>query len=304
MISPCGSTICSTRTVPDSDGFTCKFLKGLYPVSIVDKGFIKFLLSFMLLLLAACEVRVAPEPELTTIANQTDKNALVWQARLRGQNPILPTDPKTADAFLTQLAEESDAILEHIGSHKYANPAKKLRDMETVDQMLRRLWTPLHSGEHFETPADIGLSELIRKVDGSNTMEIKAMLKGRGWFRDDKDGERAATRAWVIVQHADQDPEFQKEALALMEKELGAPGVSRRNFAYLYDRVQLRLNDFENVHKRQQRYGTQGRCVDQGGWEPFPLEDPDNVDARRAEMGLGTLSDYQARFETRCAAKQ
>jgi len=130
------------------------------------------------------------------------------------------------------------------------------------------------------------------------------MLKGRGWFRDDNDGEGASDRGWIIAQHADRDPEFQQEALKLIEAELGAPSVSKSNYAYLYDRVQMRFNDYDSIEKRLQRYGTQGRCTGPGTWEPLPMEDPDNIDARRAEVGLGPIKDYKARFKSICKEDQ
>ena len=51
---------------------------------------------------------------------------------------------------------------------------------------------------------------------------------------------------------------------------------------------------------RPQLYATQGRCVDTGVWEPREVIDEDEVDARRAEMGLEPLADYIARFKDIC----
>ena len=59
-----------------------------------------------------------------------------------------------------------------------------------------------------------------------------------------------------------------------------------RNLAFLEDRVALRKGE-------RQIYGSQvGKDPETGEWTVAPLIDPDNVDKRRAEFGLGTLQDY------------
>jgi len=174
-----------------------------------------------------------------------------------------------------------------------------------IDQNLRKLWSLPPENSHFETQEEFenfrkGVSERVTKVDEFNTAEIQKMLKGRGWFRDDKDGEGAGRYGWLIAQHADRNPTFQQAALKLMKAELGAPGVSKSNYAYLYDRVQMRFMDSDGLDERIQRYGTQGRCTGPGTWEPLPMEDPENIDVRRAEVGLGPIAEYKVRFKTLC----
>jgi len=231
------------------------------------------------------------------------------RAMIRGELPILPSDPKTAEPFWDDRDAEIDVIQSHITTHDYAKPTTKLADMRMIDQSLRRLWSSDQTERHFQNKTELetfkkGISERVMKVDNFNTEEIKSMLEGRGWFRDDKDGEGASNAAWLIAQHADNDPEFQQEALKLIEAELGAPGVSKRNYAYLYDRVQMRFNDYETIETRLQRYGTQGRCSGPGTWEPLSLEDPENVDKRRAEVGLGPMAEYKLRFKSMCKEDQ
>jgi hypothetical protein len=42
---------------------------------------------------------------------------------------------------------------------------------------------------------------------------------------------------------------------------------------------------------KPQRYGTQYDMVD-GKLQPAEIEDPEHVDARRAEVDLGTMAEY------------
>jgi hypothetical protein len=64
-----------------------------------------------------------------------------------------------------------------------------------------------------------------------------------------------------------------------------APGeVPPVQIAMLEDRIRT----FEG---RGQLYGTQFDWDEQGRLSPMPIEDPDNVDERRATVGLGPLSE-------------
>lgn len=231
------------------------------------------------------------------------------RAQMRGREAILPFDPKRAELFWEMRDEEVAAILAYIESHNFETPADKLKHMTNIDQSLRKMWNPANADIHFENAEEFGsfkkgVSERVMKVDTFNTAELTKMLEGRGWFRDDKDGSGAANDAWLIAQHADLDPDFQAKALTMIEAEFDAPGVSKRNYAYLYDRVQMRFSDDAATERKLQRYGTQGRCTGPGTWEPFPIEEPDRIDEVRADVGLGTMEAYKSRFKTICTKDQ
>ncbi len=119
-------------------------------------------------------------------------------------------------------------------------------------------------------------------IDIENTAWLKTQLEERDdvWWPISEVGERVSLNIWLLVQHADRDPDFQKHVLGLMEPMVETGEVNARNFAYLYDRV----ND-------PQRYGTQLMCIE-GAYGPQPLEDPDRVDELRKSVSLGPLADY------------
>ena len=139
--------------------------------------------------------------------------------------------------------------------------------------MMRRLWL------------------MITIEDGKNTAMLKALVAQHGWPTIARVGARASDAAWLIVQHADMDPVFQLQALRLMEPLVATGGVSKANYAYLYDRVMLKLAG-------TQRYGTQAICAG-GKWAPQPIELGVEVDAKRAEVGLDEpVATYIARLTT------
>lgn len=137
-------------------------------------------------------------------------------------------------------------------------------------------------------PVDVEDSHWWARVDGENTEFLKDVIASWGWPTRSLVGDEASKAAWLLVQHADRDVAFQKECLALMEDAVGKDDVTRRNYAYLVDRV--RVNEGQ-----PQLFGTQMRMRD-GRHMPAEIEDADRVDERRAWAGLEPLSKYVERF--------
>jgi hypothetical protein len=54
---------------------------------------------------------------------------------------------------------------------------------------------------------------------------------------------------------------------------------------------------------REQVYGTQMTGEVGGGPTPWPIEDSEHVDERRAAVGLGPLDEYVARFQPQTPAE-
>lgn len=137
-------------------------------------------------------------------------------------------------------------------------------------------------------PAPAAIEELV-EIDRKNTARMKEIVAAHGWPGKSLVGEEGASNAWLLVQHADQDLEFQKRCLALLEEAVQEGEASPKELAYLIDRVLV-------AEGKKQLYGTQFTQID-GRLEPQPIEDEPNVDRRRAAVGLGTLSEYRKVLE-------
>jgi len=122
-------------------------------------------------------------------------------------------------------------------------------------------------------------------LDARHTTRLKDIVARHGWPTVSLVGSEAAADAWLLVQHADHDPDFQDRCLTLMTQ-LPAGEVSAVNRAHLEDRVRVNTG-------RPQLYGTQFHG---GGatFEPRPIEDPERLDERRVRVGLGPFAQYQA----------
>jgi hypothetical protein len=128
-----------------------------------------------------------------------------------------------------------------------------------------------------------------KAVDVANRARMKEIVSNFGWPTYEMVGKDGANAAWLLVQHADSDKDFQLKVLELMKPLVEQNQASGADFAYLYDRTHY-----------PQRFGTQGDCVSKNEWQPFEIEDIVNVDERRRAVGLSLLADYAKLFKDVC----
>jgi hypothetical protein len=197
-----------------------------------------------------------------------------------------------ADAWLlaTRLAED-------IGGPRGPNLSDKLLARALGEQMIRAAMS-WGEGELKDAPklSPDGKAILMSRLaaaaavrDRLNTEWLKKIVEAEGWPTISKVGAPASQQAWLLVQHADADPAFQLKVLRLMEPLTRSGEVSKRNYAYLYDRVMLKLTG-------KQRYATQMTCSG-GKRVPRPLEDEGAVQRERVAMGLDPLAEYMSSMQ-------
>ncbi|MFD3756690.1 DUF6624 domain-containing protein [Streptomyces sp. NPDC058622] len=153
--------------------------------------------------------------------------------------------------------------------------AELLRRQE-VDQAVRLVPTPEHTPE---------LHRRRRTVDEANTDWLHATIRSHGWPGEALVGRDGASAAWLLAQHADHRPDFQRECLDLLAGAVTAGDADPRHGALLEDRVLL-------AQGLPQVFGTQLIQGPDGTLTPHPLRDPANVESRRAAWGLDPLETY------------
>lgn len=122
----------------------------------------------------------------------------------------------------------------------------------------------------------------------SNKKRIDSIYKKYGYPGYEMVGESGSNHFWLMVQHSDKYPDFQKKVLKAMDVEVKKNNANPQNYAYLFDRVQV------NAGKKQM-FGTQvdydvqttGRAKPKNG-----LIDSSNVDKIRKEYMLESLKGY------------
>ena len=150
--------------------------------------------------------------------------------------------------------------------------AQEIIDMAQADQEMR-------------THAISEGGEWDSGVDRRNTARLKAIIDQIGWPTKQKVGDTASHAAWLLAQHADDEPDFQAHCLDMM-KALPELEAERPNIAYLEDRVRVNKG-------LPQLYGTQF-YYEGSQFGPRPVEEPDDIETRRTTMGLEPFSDYYA----------
>ncbi len=126
--------------------------------------------------------------------------------------------------------------------------------------------------------------KIINEKDSINLIKVKKILDERGWLGADVIGNQGNSTLFLVIQHA--DIETQEKYLPMMREAVSKGNAEASSLALLEDRVALRKGE-------RQIYGSQvGRDQETGEHYVLPLIDPENVDQRRAEVGLGPIQDY------------
>ena len=178
------------------------------------------------------------------------------------------------------------------------NDRERLERLAELDQAGRTafigpLWAAVPKTEY--PVARASAFEIITKYDLADQAALKSMQPAEGWFRISKYGPKAAMAAFMVVQHAVNDPDLMRSTLAKMQPSIAQGEVRGPDYALLYDRVALEFD-----HK-QQKYGSQISCKD-GHPQPRDLEDPAKVNERRKSIGFkDTEEEYLQNFQNmRC----
>ena len=171
-----------------------------------------------------------------------------------------------------------------ISESEKENIKKELSEMVDIDQKYAGI--PFGSyttnTKKFYTDRD--------SINKLNKEKIDNYFKKYGFLGIDNVGEEGSNDFWLIVQHSDNFPEFQKKVLKMMKKEANKNNANKPNYAYLFDRV--RKNE-----KQKQYFGTEAEYTKYGQATPkFGLEDSINVDERRKKYELEPLKEYLNRM--------
>ena len=143
--------------------------------------------------------------------------------------------------------------------------------------------------KRMKTDQDARLAEVpnvfqMMLIDWDNTTWMKQVVEKHGWPGRAMVGRNGAQAAFLLVQHADRDPAFQRRCLTLLTQAYEKGEASADQVAYLTDRVLL-------AEGKPQLYGSQFHTVN-GKLQPRPIENEAEVDQRRAAMGLEPLAVY------------
>jgi Sulfotransferase family len=173
-----------------------------------------------------------------------------------------------------------------------AQPVRKIRQRRPTirpealraDLLRRRDIDRASRAAYAGAPAEMAR---LMEMDSANTAWFGTIVEQLGWPGRSLVGEDGAEAAWLLAQHADLHPAFQKRCLGLLRQAVERGEASPADLAHLTDRVLL-------AEGEAQLYGTQ-LAIREGRYVPARLRDPETVDARRAAMGLEPIARHLAR---------
>lgn len=122
-------------------------------------------------------------------------------------------------------------------------------------------------------------------LDNKNQAIVSTILDQHGWpIRKEYKGSEAGQTLFLVIQHA--DIEFQERYFPMMQKATEGGEIPPGAFAQLHDNILVSKG-------LKQRYGTQIK-VNPKTNVPYiyPIEDEQNVDIRRAAVGLNPIAEY------------
>jgi hypothetical protein len=184
---------------------------------------------------------------------------------------------KEVTALVKVNKEKEDATLDR-------PLATQLNEIYQEDQQYRVQIDEIEKKYGLESAQMNAHWKLINEKDSINLVKVKKILDARGWLGADIVGRQGNATFFLVIQHA--DLKTQEQYLPLMREAVKKGNANANNLALLEDRVAIRQG-------KKQIYGSQiGRDTKTGEYYVQALQDPDNVDKRRAEVGLGTLQEY------------
>jgi hypothetical protein len=172
----------------------------------------------------------------------------------------------------------------------------KLDSIHTEDQKYRLESEEIEKKYGWESKEVKAIWKIINQKDSINLIKIKDILDKEGWLGSDIIGQKGNSTLFLVIQHS--DIKTQEKYLPMMREAVKngkAPGSS---LALLEDRVLLRQG-------KRQIYGSQiGMDSETQKYYVLPLDDPENVDKRREEVGLQPLAEYVNIWEIEWDIKQ
>lgn len=205
--------------------------------------------------------------------------------------------PDVADV-LSAIRAAYDQVSADDASTPRANLATRLEHLGDVDQVGRLAFQRIDLSRLSAPDAKAARDAAWREIgahDIANQAELKRLLPPSGWFLRSAVGPRAERAAFLVVQHAVNDPALMRDVLQRMEPAVATGEADGPSWAEMYDRVAL------DIDHRPQRYGTQVWCRHGEPWSLRDLEDSQHVDERRASVGIQqSEAAYMSQFSGLC----
>lgn len=165
----------------------------------------------------------------------------------------------------------------------YAALQRELEEVYDKDQDIRNIdWDTISSPE-----VSMAYSKKVMAVDSVNQTRVMPIIEKYGWLPKSKIGEKAASAIFYVVQHS--NTETIEKYLPQMEALAKKGEASATDAAKMRDRLLM-------FQGKKQIYGTQAASWvrPEGKQVIWPIEDVENVNKRRKQVGFTTTVEENA----------
>ena len=217
--------------------------------------------------------------------------AQLWKIATKGNYQNI--DHMLQDTDLNSLHQYSDweKICAAVRKNKEAAEANLNRPLAAFldsihneDQKYRQKIKEVREVHGWDSPHMQDLWKTIAEKDSLNVIAVSKVLDEHGWLGSDVVGQKGNSCLFLVIQHA--PLATQLKYLPRMREAVEKGNAQAGSLALLEDRTALRQG-------KRQIYGSQvGTDPETKEMYVLPLEDPDNVDKRRASVGLQPLANY------------
>ncbi len=249
-----------------------------------------------------------------------DDKALAALAILKSNTLLHPSSPNVFDSYAEALQENGQQELALKNFEKAVKLAKEQnheslerfqRNLESVkkqikpkkvkkvpvDQLRALLDTVYHDEQDpirkamalrkefgLESPQAKSMEKIIHENHAVNIVKVKKILDEYGWLGADRVGKQGNRTLFLVIQHS--DLETQVKYAPMLRAALERGDAEARHLAYLEDRIASKRGK-KQIYGSQIKFNPETKTT-----YVWPLEDPKNVDKRRADIGLPPLAPY------------
>ena len=238
------------------------------------------------------------------LANNSD-SSFFQLSRIATKSNFMNYEHITTDPDLNSLHDDQrwKPLLDLIKQNKEkaeANLKKplvaQLDSIFTEDQKYRLQIEQIQKKYGWESNEMKAHWKIINEKDSINLIKVKSILDKYGWLGADVIGGQGNITLFLVLQHSDQAT--QEKYLPMLRNAVKNGKAQGSSLALLEDRVALGQG-------KKQIYGSQiGRDKETKLYYVSPLEDPENVDKRRAAVGLQPFAEYVNQWQIKWNVEQ
>lgn len=127
------------------------------------------------------------------------------------------------------------------------------------------------------------------ETDKDNQQIVVSTIENCGFPTVDAHGNKSVEAVFLVIQHAPKS--LREKYFPLIKKSADQGDLSWSTVALMEDRMLMDRGE-------KQKYGSQVQKNNgSDNWALYPIEDPQNVNKRRAEVGLGPIEEYLKHFD-------